>query len=404
MKILFIFGYRHPVSFDDPFQCGGQVQPFFQLRELARRGHYVTVLCRGIDGEPRRQDFGGVHILRYISRSQLLGDNQTTSLSLHRLIDFVRLIRRDQYDVVATTTPAVFESMTAKKRGIPLIHINHGVLGLFTQNLGWKPKELLRRVFIRGLSIPAYLMTLRNAGGIVGVCRDDIDVLKHHYKIPHRKLVLIYNGVDINHYSPQGDTHFFDKHNLSPETPIILSVGRISKEKGLHYLLEAAPKILNKHPKTKFVIVGIPSMPEYLEELIQKSKKMNWASNFIFNTNLPEKELPSYYRAATLCTAYSDGYDPFPNTILQAMSSGKTIVSSDIPARRELIKDGITGIMVPPGNSSDLAQIIIKLIEQKDIVKRIGKTARKFVESERNLINCVDSYEALMRTRCKIQG
>lgn len=388
-----VIGYRYPVSLKQPLLCGAQAQPFFQSRELVRRGHKVTVICRKGKGEPAHQIFDGVEIIRYQSCSHLMGDNQSASLSMHRFFLFNRLCREGHFDVILTMTPLALESNLAKGTRPPIIYINHGVAGSFTFNLGWNFHDLLRKIFIKFFSIPVHKKTLSFAGMIVGVCQDDLDILHTRYHVPREKMTVIYNGIDTVHYrfsqknSPSYDQPFKGK------SPNILFVGRISKEKGLHYLIKSMPMVLNKYPQCLLIVVGNPSMPSYALQMKNMVNEMGLQSNIQFFINLPEEELPYFYSLADVCSAYSSGYDPFPNTLLQAMSCGVPVISNDCPARRELVKHNHTGIMVPENNPQALAQAIIALLDDRKLRFAIGVKARSFVEGERNLEKCVQGYE-----------
>ncbi len=396
MRILSIIGYRFPTSWRDPLICGAQAQPVFQFVEMARRGIEVCVMTRRGPDEPPAQEFNGVQVRRYVSWSHVGGDRQTTSLSLHRLALLKRTIEEFEPEVAIVITPLGFERRILRKSGVPYIYVNHGVSGNFVRNLGWSLADMAGRAHINLISVPLHRATARNAALVIGVCQQDLDILHDRDRIPMDKLRLIHNGVDTQHFSPTASAGpFYRTHQVPEDAPIVLLVGRFSREKGFHVLADAAEAIIGEVPTTYFVLAGLRADPAYIERL-KASIPVPLRSRFVIATDIPQEDLPAYYAAATVCVVPSVGYDPFPGTMLQAMAAGKPLVSSDMPSRRELVKDGHNGLMVAPGDCTALARAVTRLLVDQELGTRLADAGRDLAVRERSLQLCVDKYVDLL--------
>lgn len=149
----------------------------------------------------------------------------------------------------------------------------------------------------------------------------------------------------------------------------ILYVGRLSKQKGLRYLLDAIA-IINKTAGPDFVLEIVGEGPER-KRLIKKSSKLNILDKVIFSGWSNRDGILSKYQDADVfvSVALAEG---MPNTILEAMAVGLPVVVSDIPPHKELIIANKNGIFVPPKTSGPLADAIIFLIENTALRRTMG--------------------------------
>jgi glycosyltransferase involved in cell wall biosynthesis len=146
----------------------------------------------------------------------------------------------------------------------------------------------------------------------------------------------------------------------------VIFAARNDPVKGGQILLQAIPFIRNKVPDTKFEFFGFK--PDHNNQTIDNS--------ICFNEFLPKAELLKRYKEADLCIIPSF-WDNSPNTVYEAMAAGKAIVASRVGGIPELIEDGVTGILVKPGNDQELADAIIELLLNNEKRHSMGERGRE---------------------------
>jgi len=154
--------------------------------------------------------------------------------------------------------------------------------------------------------------------------------------------------------------------------PVVGIVGRLIPCKGHRYFLEAAKTVLEQVPRARFVIVGDgPLGPD----LRRRARRLGIERQVIF-TGFQRKELSSLYAIMDVLVLPST-YEPFGNVSLEAMAFGKPVVASNVGGIPEVVVDGETGLLVPPGHSASLAQAVLLLLKDKELARQMGKAGRK---------------------------
>ncbi|PIN90883.1 hypothetical protein COU60_00885 [Candidatus Pacearchaeota archaeon CG10_big_fil_rev_8_21_14_0_10_34_76] len=203
---------------------------------------------------------------------------------------------------------------------------------------------------------------LRSADKVISVSLADKELLEK--EIFSSKIEYIPNGVDIDIYK---------KIKLSKNEKIISFVGRIHKQKGLEYLLEAFQEISKRFPEYKLVIFG-KNEGSYYKTLSSryKNKSLIW-KGFISDrktlfSGISSSEMlvfPSMWEAL-----------PWP-ALLEGLASGRPVIASDLPGMRRVFKNNENIVLAKPGSSVDLAEKIAQLINQKSNAKKIGLNGKK---------------------------
>ncbi|HEY6539576.1 MAG TPA: glycosyltransferase family 4 protein [Ktedonobacteraceae bacterium] len=173
---------------------------------------------------------------------------------------------------------------------------------------------------------------------------------------------IIPNGVSLEHF---GDgisplPHLMDgKQN-------ILFVGRFEKRKGAKYLLRAIPAIRERHPDTRFILVGEgrlrPGFQRYVE-------RQGW-QDVIFTGYVSDEDKPRYFASARVFCAPAIGGESLGIVLLEAMASGAPIVASDIKGYATVVTHGVDGILTPPRQPGELADAISHLLENEPLRKQ----------------------------------
>ncbi len=200
-----------------------------------------------------------------------------------------------------------------------------------------------------------------------------------HFKVPEDKITAIPNGVDTSRLEIEVDINEVErKYGISSNDKIVLSVGRLTSQKGFQYLIRAFPLILSKHPSARLVIVGDGWMRGELERIAIETGVRN---RVVFTGFIPDKDLVALLKRADVIVVPSV-YEPFGITALEGMSLGKPIVASRIGGLAEIIQHEVNGVHVFPGDPSSIAWGVNRVLEDPDFARRIGENARKIVKTK----------------------
>lgn len=213
------------------------------------------------------------------------------------------------------------------------------------------------------------------------------------WKIPKEKIRVIHNGVDIKNIdkmSFEKADHIWIKNNYN----LIISVGRLTKPKGLPYLLDAL-KILNKKKTVYLIIIGKGEEEERLKKMAKKIGIENRVDFIGFKHN------PFKYIAKTNLFILASLWEGFPNVLLEAMACRIPVVSTDAPyGPSEIIEDGVNGYLVPAADSTRLAEKILYVLENLDKQDNVVRKARQTVEKKFTANKMLKNYEKLFYSIC----
>jgi glycosyltransferase involved in cell wall biosynthesis len=177
----------------------------------------------------------------------------------------------------------------------------------------------------------------------------------------------------------------------------ILAVGRLVPKKGFPVLIEAASRLLAPF---RLRIVGEgPERPK-IEAAIAAHALGDRVELAGPRTH---DDLPAEFAAAHIVvvpsiTDATGDRDGLPNVVLEAMSSGRPVVASDVGAVSSAVVDGRTGVLVPPGDAEALAGALEFLSDQPDMRERLGREARARVEADFELHSCTARLRAFLET------
>ena len=206
---------------------------------------------------------------------------------------------------------------------------------------------------------------------------------------------VIYNGIDTQLYRPVEATDALERFGVDPGKPIVLFVGRITRQKGIVHLARAIPSI---DPAAQVVLcAGAPDTPEIAVEMEQAvADAQRQRGNVIWiQEMLPRDEVIQFYSHATVFCCPSI-YEPFGIINLEAMACDTPVVASAVGGIPEVVVDGVTGVLVPLEQqdqapfepvdprkfSADLAAAINGLLAEPQLRQRMAKASRERVERE----------------------
>lgn len=366
MKVLQVSPYFYP-------HVGGVESHVLDLsKELASRGHEVSVLTTNMGKMPERETMLGFEIIRVKPRSILLKTPIVPRVK--------RSVSRTDADIIHSHSPPPLSSYYAVKgcrhSKIPHVITYHADIEI-PSRIGKLVAGIYRRTY-----------------GSYTVKRvDKIIVTSGSYHATSRSVwkyspEIIPNTVDADRFNPKNDgSAVREKHGIGPDEPTVLFVGRIVWHKGIEYILEASALLKN----VKFLVVG---SGENLKKYKAKAETMGVGDRVIFTGRLSWADLPQYYAACDVFTLPSiSRLEAFGIATLEAMATGKAVVVADIPGVREVIESGKQGLIFDVMDSEDLASKLSTLVENPELRKKMGAEGRKKVEEQFLVSKVADQVE-----------
>ena len=197
--------------------------------------------------------------------------------------------------------------------------------------------------------------------------------------LPDERVVTIYNGVDVTRFGPTPSSR--------PDGGVftILTIAHLIPEKGVHFLVRAFARLNSE--SARLVVVGDGQDREKLHAL---SVELGISQRVEFcGLRDDAEQLLSDADIFVHPAVWGEG---FGLTIAEAMASGRPVVASRVGAIPELIEDGVSGLLVPPGNIEALCAAIERLIEDPELRRQLATRARKRVEERFSLDRCVEAH------------
>ena len=236
----------------------------------------------------------------------------------------------------------------------------------------------LRNIFTFALKI-----TFRESYSILTLSTSIVNEIVHDLQIDPKK-VHLYRYKISEIFNPSVTKRL--KSSLNPIGPVVLTVCRISAEKGLDYLVSASAIIVKSIPKVKIVIKGssYKSNPEsqrkYEVELRQKIQELKLDESFKILEQSPYSEIPEYLAAADVFVlpSISEG---MPLALMEAMATGLPVVATRVGGIPEILVDGINGLMVNPRDAHALASSIIAILSDSNLRRKLSAGALRTIEN-----------------------
>jgi alpha-maltose-1-phosphate synthase len=190
-------------------------------------------------------------------------------------------------------------------------------------------------------------VSLEGADAIVAVSSEmRRDVLSVYPAIDPERVRVIYNGIDADEYAPSPATDVLERYGIDPARPSVVFVGRITRQKGLTYLLDAA---LQFDPAAQLVLcAGAPDTPEIAAEIAAKVERVRAERGSVIwiEQMVPKSEVIQLLSHATVFACPSI-YEPLGIVNLEAMACETAVVATRTGGIPEVVEDGVTGLLVP---------------------------------------------------------
>ncbi len=230
---------------------------------------------------------------------------------------------------------------------------------------------------------------LRFTDRVVVVSNGMASGLNHRW-ISEEKICTIYNAVDPDELiRVNANINIREQYKISEEAPLVAVVGRFSQEKGHSFFTEVLPQIVIQLPELKVMFIGDGPLKEDIQQQVDQ---YGLKSHVIFTGY--QRNLHDFYRAIDLLVlpSLSEG---MPNVALEAMLHAKPVVATRVGGVPEVIVDGETGILVDSQSPDQLAEAVIRLFNNRALLRVFGTAGKNRVLSKFNPVERVKKIIAL---------
>ncbi|MGB2695540.1 MAG: glycosyltransferase family 4 protein [Dehalococcoidia bacterium] len=398
---------------------GGQgIYLYYVTRELARMGHEVEAIV----GPPYPQLDEGVRLHKVPTYSRYwLEDTGRRSLPSAHPLDafqplnfyelattmsgmfsvmaafsvrayekFRELTEERSYDVVHDNQVLGYGTLLIKNAGIPVVATIHHPLSVDRRNRILEARSLLKKAKAAAF-FPFFMQEIvaRRLDRIISVSTKAARSVRAAFGLREEQVTVVENGVDAEQCRPLPD--------VERDPRLIVFVGNSEDEnKGVRHLIEALAMLGDE--RWELAVVDDRDRLHLLPRLAFEHR----VSSISYTGRLSSEELVRLYNRAGMIVAPSL-YEGFGLPAAEAMACATPVVATPVGAHEELVRDGETGLLVPPGDSGALAQAIQCLLSNPDLGRRMGAAGRDRVVRRftwrRAATELVDVYQDVLAKR-----
>ena len=289
-----------------------------------------------------------------------------------------RLIRQEKIDLIHSTLEGqnFYSCVAGRMTACKTIVTYQGAYDFFQAR---EPRQAIKLWFVR-----------HSAAAVVAVT-DHIRQSLIDLGFPEHKTIRIYNCINTHRFQVPRDGRLRKELRCPAGTKLVGMVANLSKWKGPEFFVQAARKVVNAMPETRFVAVG--EIDQAIEkQLLRLVEELSLENHFFFlgfREDVPEilADLDVF-----VLSSLSEG---LPLSVLEAMAAARPVVVTRSGGPQEFVEDGRTGFLVPPGDADLLAARTLDLLRDPERAAAIGRDARARVCRDFTLEKMVRDYESL---------
>jgi glycosyltransferase involved in cell wall biosynthesis len=292
----------------------------------------------------------------------------------------------DVYEAHTASGYGLLEAFQKREVTVPFVQTVHGVLAdeyLQGRLHGGSLRSRVANLFMHQLA-QHEKHAAQNATLVVTISHYAAQKLQALYHVDAAKIRIVPNGVDPQRFTPNGDCSELQRRLNLGGRSVVLFVGRLIPRKGVAYLIDAALQVVKDHPNVLFLVAGDGPLRSSLTASVAH---VGLGSNIVFLGDVADADLPALYRCAAVF-AFPSVQEGQGIALLEAQASGTPVVAFNVSAISEAVHDGKSGLLVPTGSCSALAQAISKLLSDASLRVRMGAHGREFVQTELSWDRC----------------
>jgi len=385
-----------------PISGGTGAYVYYLSHSLQKLGHNVHVVAR--DKQDSERTVNGIQV-HYITG---VGNALTRYWKFARSAanKIKELNKQNRIDIIHANLPLVPSFAIpddSAKAIVCAVHSTWKGEALVTKRdnpkeLNPNEKAMLRFNFV----LRSYEKKLmKRSDALIAVSKYTVNELTELYGINEKKIHVIYNGVDVEKFKPRPNrAELRREFGLEEDKKIVLFVGRLYHRKGLEILLLSIPAVLKQVSNVKFVISG-KGFKQKEESLRNLAKELNIEDHVTFLGYVPDEKLPHLYSASDIFVLPAI-YENFPFAILEAQSTGLPAIATKVGGIPEFLVNNENGFVIDPGDSTQLTQRLLTLLQDPKLAKKMGDHGRRLIEEKLDwrIITgqVIDLYHKLLET------
>ena len=346
---------------------GAEIGALELAKRLTARGHAVSVATPQLEAAwPLHEVMDGVDVHRYPVPAPR---GRTANILLASFRHLGRLWRRVAPDVINQhylLPTGIAGQWWAHRLGIPTVTT---LIGMDVYDPHYRPPAPWRALMRRAI---------RGTQAVTCISSFVRDVVRREYPpaagVPCP--VLPY-GVDVKAFHP-GPAAARERYRLTPDDRVVLTVQRLYPRKGVATFLDAAALVLRDVPAARFVVVGDgPERPA----LERRAAELGLGARVTFTGAVPNAELPAVYAAADVF-AFHTLHEGLGIVLLEALASGCPVVTTAAGGTLDIVRDGETGLIVPPADAPAFARAVTRVLREPELAAALRGRARRSAETE----------------------
>lgn len=356
------------------------------IRDLLKSG--LEVVAMAPDSDPVVEDdlkTLGVRFIRIpMSRA---GVNPLADLAT--LAALVRHLLKERPEAILpyTMKPIIYGGIAARLCAVPYrFFLVTGLGHMFAV----EPDESVLRRSLRSVCVGLYKCALMKAKAVFVYNEADLADIRERRLVDDLSIVSTVpgSGVDLDHY----------RASTPPLKPIVfLLVARLLRDKGIPEYVEAARAIRARHPDAIFQLLGhYDPNPTAISEREVAAWVEEGAIQYLGTT----RDVRPYLAACSVFVLPSYYREGIPRSILEAMATGRAIITTDLPGCRQTVDPGVNGLLIEPRSVSSLVEAMESFIENRSAIASMGRASRRMAEEKFD----VRLVNRLLLSRMQIDG
>lgn len=350
-----------------PRIIGGLARVVWALsRELALADVEVHVVTADHPGQAEHEVVDGVHIHRVKTQTDTTPDflSWVNRFNFGLLQYAIAQHQKTPFDIIHAHDWMVTDAAWVLKTGfgIPMVatmhateagrmHGIHSDLQRYIHQMEWRLTFEAWEVIVNSHAMNQELQAL--------------------FGLPANKLAVVPNGCDPTTFDFKYDARPLRGNYVSEHEQIVLYVGRMVREKGVHVLLEAVPRVIAERPGTQFLFVGTGY---YLDELKRQAEALGVSRYTHFLGYVGDEELKHLYKAAD-AVCIPSLYEPFGIVALEGMAAQVPVVTSDVGGLKDFVEHMETGVTTYAGDAGSLAWGLLQVLRNPELAAKLRETA-----------------------------
>ena len=357
MRILVCAGHFYPY-------IGGYEKYILELYKRLVNKYDIDILTYDNQNNPQYEKVFGLNVYR-LSSWDLLGNTYPIPKPNIKNLKLLFKIYKKKYNFINTQTwffsINLIGYLFSKFKKIKLIHTEHGTSHVILNN---KLFSLLNEIYDHTLGS----LIIKSAWKNVGISKASCEFSKH---LGAKSTYLVPNGIDISIFKKK-KTNLKIKLKISKEYKIITFIGRLIYAKGVQDLISVFPKIKEKYPKIKLLIIGDGNYKMELE-------KISNDKDIIFLGQ--RKDIIDILNITDIFInpSYSEG---LPTSVLEAGAIGLPVIATDVGGTKEIITNQKTGLLIKKKNLKEIKETIIFMLDHPQKMDDYKDNLNKLIKNK----------------------